>query len=89
MPAGGDATAPGPRLLQRLVLAALRAYKLLISPHFAGSCRFVPSCADYATEAVTRYGATRGTLLALRRLSRCHPLGGHGLDQVPRSSTHV
>src|SRR5262245_40702344 len=85
------ATEPGaaPGLAQRLVLGCLRAYKLLISPYFAGSCRFVPSCADYAIEAVTWRGALRGSLLAIRRLSRCHPLGGHGLDQVPPSSTHV
>jgi len=90
MPAVADrAPGKGPNAAQRAVLASLKAYKLLISPYFAGSCRFVPSCADYAAEAVTRFGAFRGSLLALRRLARCHPLGGHGLDQVPRSSTHV
>ena len=68
---------------QRGALAFLRAYKVLISPMFAGSCRFLPSCSDYAAEAVTRFGVVRGTFLAIRRLSRCHPLGTAGLDPVP------
>lgn len=66
-----------------MVLGLLRAYKVLFSPLFAGSCRFQPSCADYMAEAVRRHGASRGVWLGLRRLSRCHPLGGHGLDPVP------
>ena len=69
---------------QRWALALLRAYKLLISPYFAGSCRYVPSCSDYASEAIAVYGALKGSVLAVRRLARCHPLGGHGLDMVPR-----
>jgi hypothetical protein len=68
---------------QRLALAALRLYKLLISPMFTGSCRFVPSCSDYAREAIVRFGVVRGSVLALKRLARCHPLGSHGFDPVP------
>src|SRR6266487_4008155 len=63
-----------------IALAFLRAYKVLISPFFAGSCRFLPSCADYAREAMTRHGVVRGTWLAARRLGRCHPLGSSGYD---------
>jgi putative membrane protein insertion efficiency factor len=66
------------------VLALLRAYKLLISPLFTGACRFSPSCSDYMADAVRAYGATRGVWLGLRRLVRCHPFGGHGIDPVPR-----
>jgi uncharacterized protein len=77
MPAGSLSVA------QRLALAALRLYKLLISPMFAGSCRFMPSCSDYAREAVIRFGVLRGSMLALKRLARCHPLGSHGFDPVP------
>jgi putative membrane protein insertion efficiency factor len=66
-----------------LVLTLLKAYKLLISPLFTGCCRFQPSCADYMAEAVTRHGAGRGLWLGTRRLCRCHPFGGHGLDPVP------
>lgn len=47
-------------------------------------CRFVPSCSEYAEEALRTHGAARGTLLTLRRLSRCHPLGGQGFDPVPQ-----
>jgi len=66
-----------------VVLALIRGYKLLISPYFTGgTCRFIPSCSDYAAEAVLRYGAVKGSWLALRRLSRCHPLGAHGWDPV-------
>lgn len=70
-------------LAQRGALTLLRAYKVLISPMFAGSCRFLPSCSDYAAEAVARFGVVRGSLLAARRLARCHPLGTPGLDPVP------
>jgi putative membrane protein insertion efficiency factor len=68
---------------QRGALALIRAYKLLFSVQFAGSCRFMPSCSEYAAEAVRRFGVARGSLLALRRLSRCHPLGSSGYDPVP------
>jgi putative membrane protein insertion efficiency factor len=67
----------------RFALALLRVYKFLISPYFRGSCRFLPSCADYAQEAVLRHGAVAGGWLALRRLARCHPLSKAGHDPVP------
>ena len=70
----------------RIVLALIRGYQLLFSSMFAGSCRYVPSCSAYATEAVHRHGAVRGTALTLGRLARCHPLGGHGYDPVPASA---
>jgi putative membrane protein insertion efficiency factor len=70
-------------LAQRLALGILRLYKLLISPMFAGSCRFMPSCSDYAREAIVRFGVLRGSILAVKRLARCHPLGTHGFDPVP------
>ncbi|MCU0250992.1 MAG: membrane protein insertion efficiency factor YidD [Vicinamibacterales bacterium] len=65
------------------VLTALRLYKTLLSPLFAGSCRYLPSCSDYMAEAVERHGAAAGTALGLCRLCRCHPLGGSGFDPVP------
>ena len=68
-----------------IVLAGLRVYKLLISPLFTGCCRFEPSCSTYMAEAVTVHGVIRGLALGVRRLSRCHPFGGHGVDPVPRA----
>ena len=67
------------------VLAVIRGYQVLISPLLAGtgSCRFVPSCSEYATDCVHAHGAVRGAWLALKRVLRCHPFGGHGLDPVP------
>jgi len=65
--------------------AILKAYKALLSPLFAGSCRYLPSCSEYMAEAVERHGAIAGTALGLRRLATCHPLGGSGCDPVPES----
>ena len=70
--------------MARLVLGSLRVYKRLLSPLFAGSCRYLPSCADYTAEAVERHGVAAGIWLGGRRLCRCHPLGGSGHDPVPR-----
>ena len=72
----------------RALLGLLSAYKLVVSPFFAGSCRYVPSCSAYAREAVERHGAIRGTCLAAWRLARCHPFSRGGLDQVPLGPTH-
>jgi putative membrane protein insertion efficiency factor len=72
-----------PNLGVRVALLTLRAYKLMISPYFRGSCRFLPSCADYAALAIERHGVVRGVWLAARRLTRCHPLCTAGHDPVP------
>jgi uncharacterized protein len=69
----------------RAARAMLNAYKVLLSPLFAGSCRYLPSCSEYTAEAVERHGAIAGTALGIRRLARCHPLGGSGFDPVPQS----
>ena len=70
-------------LAQHVVLFLLTLYKGFISQLFAGSCRFVPSCSEYAREAVITYGVVRGSWLAARRIARCRPLGRYGLDPVP------
>ena len=65
-------------------LFAIRCYKSYLSVFFAGACRFEPTCSQYAYEAVGRFGVLRGTWLAIKRLSRCHPFSGKfGYDPVP------
>ena len=65
-----------------MAIVAIRAYQRLFA--FRPSpCRFVPSCSEYAVEALESYGVLRGSWLTLKRLSRCRPLGGHGFDPVP------
>jgi len=67
------------------LLAAIRAYKVFVSPYLApGSCRFTPSCADYASQAIAVHGNRLGGWLAARRLARCRPWGGHGFDPIPQ-----
>ena len=61
----------------------VRLYQLTLSPWVGRSCRFVPTCSNYAIEALEKYGAVKGTYLTIYRLLRCHPLGGRGLDPVP------
>ena len=70
-------------LAVRAALALLRAYKVAFSPYFRGSCRFLPTCADYAALAIAQHGVVYGTWLAARRLARCHPLCEAGHDPVP------
>lgn len=70
--------------LPRRVLAGLiRGYQIALSPLLPPSCRFYPSCSQYALEAVNRHGALKGGWLAARRLARCHPFNPGGYDPVP------
>ncbi len=68
-----------------LALRLLRLYKRWISPAFPPACRYVPTCSEYAMEAVERYGACRGGFMAAWRVLRCHPLAKGGLDPVVRA----
>ncbi len=68
------------QLPRRLLIGLVRGYQLIISPHFPSSCRYTPTCSRYAIQALERYGAVRGTILAVHRIFRCHPWGGHGYD---------
>lgn len=75
-----------PSLGTRLALFALRCYKAYLSVLFAGTCRFEPTCSQYAYQAIERFGVLRGVWLGTRRLSRCHPFSRRfGVDPVPES----
>ena len=65
-----------------IALQLLRAYKWAVSPLLPPACRYVPTCSEYAMEAVERYGALRGGWMALTRILRCHPFAGAGYDPV-------
>ena len=74
---------PAPSAAARLLLLAIRSYRVTLSQVLGGHCRFVPSCSAYAAEAVARHGAIRGGWLAACRLARCQPFCRPGLDEVP------
>lgn len=67
----------------RIVLGAIRFYQLTLSPWVGRECRYLPTCSTYTIEAVERFGVLCGCWLGLRRILRCHPLGGRGFDPVP------
>ena len=69
--------------VSRILLGGIRFYRRAISPHLPPACRYTPTCSAYASEAIERHGAARGSWLAARRLLRCNPLGGSGYDPVP------
>ena len=70
-------------LMKRFLLFWIRAYQAGLSPILPASCRYAPTCSEYARQAVERHGAARGSWLAIKRLGRCHPFGGQGHDPVP------
>lgn len=75
--------------MKRILLGFIRFYQRAISPHFPPVCRFIPTCSAYAAEAIERHGAVKGSWLALRRIIRCRPGGGHGYDPVPEKLTKL
>ncbi len=71
--------------MRKILILFIRAYQYLISPLLGAHCRFYPTCSSYAQTAVERYGVIRGSWLAVRRLSRCHPWNAGGVDLVPEN----
>ena len=69
--------------MKALLGGLIRLYQLGLSPLIGPCCRYLPTCSDYAAEAIHSHGALSGSVLALRRLLRCHPWGGSGYDPVP------
>lgn len=68
------------KLPQRVLVMLVRTYQRTVSPHLQSGCRYVPTCSEYAVEALQRYGALRGSALSVWRLMRCHPWAAHGHD---------
>ena len=73
--------------MKAVLLLLLRAYQLCISPFLGQNCRFYPSCSDYASQAVRQHGALKGSVLATRRLCKCHPWHAGGFDPVPEKNS--
>ncbi len=71
------------RAVRAVAVFLIRIYQYTISPLFPPSCRYVPTCSQYAVEAITKYGILKGLYLAVRRILRCHPFHPGGYDPVP------
>ena len=69
--------------MRGLVLASIVMYQRAISPYVPAACRYIPTCSQYSHQAVQEHGVVHGSWLTLKRLARCHPLGGRGYDPVP------
>ncbi|WP_240941071.1 membrane protein insertion efficiency factor YidD [Paenibacillus sp. HB172176] len=72
-----------PRVMQRIFIGGIHIYRKALSPLKPPTCRFYPTCSAYALEAITKYGAAKGSWLAVRRISKCHPFHPGGYDPVP------
>jgi putative membrane protein insertion efficiency factor len=76
------------RILIFPFLLLIRFYQIAISPYTPASCRFTPTCSNYAVEALKSHGLFKGGWLAVKRISKCHPWGGSGYDPVPEKKDH-
>ena len=65
------------------LIIVIRAYQLMISPMLGSNCRFTPTCSEYAMESFKSHGLIKGLFLAIKRIGKCHPWGGHGYDPIP------
>jgi putative membrane protein insertion efficiency factor len=70
-------------VIARFLVAACHGYKRFVSPIMPPACRYMPTCSEYAAQAISLHGAGKGSWLAMKRICRCHPWGGHGYDPVP------
>lgn len=71
------------KILSKILLVPIYFYKYSISPMLPPSCRYTPTCSEYAIEAIKKHGPLKGLWLGIKRIARCHPWGGHGYDPVP------
>lgn len=72
-------------ILKKIFLLPIRFYQLAISPLLGQKCRYTPTCSHYMIEAVEEWGILKGGWMGIKRISSCHPLGGHGYDPVPKN----
>ena len=75
------------RVLAWPLLGLVKLYRVTLSPLLGANCRYQPTCSAYAMEALQEHGAFRGSVLAAKRIARCHPWGGHGYDPVPKKDS--
>ena len=73
--------------MKKLLISLLKWYKQQVSPHLRPACKFVPTCSEYAMEAIELYGAAKGSFMAVKRLLRCNPFSKGGYDPVPQPKT--
>ncbi len=71
------------RIFSLLLIIPIKIYQIIISPLLGPSCRFTPTCSQYAVEAIQKYGPLKGSWLSFKRILKCHPWGGSGYDPVP------
>ena len=71
------------RIFSLLLIIPIKSYQIIISPLLGPSCRFTPTCSQYAVEAIQKYGPFKGSWLSFKRILKCHPWGGSGYDPVP------
>jgi putative membrane protein insertion efficiency factor len=77
------------KILGYIAILPIRFYQVAISPFLGKSCRFEPTCSYYTIEAIQEWGLFKGVWLGLKRISRCHPWGGHGFDPVPKKEKAI
>ncbi|MFL5728108.1 MAG: membrane protein insertion efficiency factor YidD [Cytophagaceae bacterium] len=70
-------------MLKKIFIFPIRIYQAMISPYFPNACRFNPTCSEYSAQAIKKHGIVKGTMLGVKRISKCHPWGGSGYDPVP------
>ena len=71
------------KIFSLLLIIPIKSYQIIISPLLGPSCRFTPTCSQYAVEAIQKYGPFKGSWLSFKRIIKCHPWGGSGYDPVP------
>lgn len=77
------------KFFNMILIGVVKFYQIAISPMLGSNCRYHPTCSHYMIEAIKEWGPLKGTWLGLRRLSTCHPWGGHGLQEVPKNPKKI